>query len=50
MADSSNNLVVDCDGVLADKANGGDFANMAIFTGSMPVGTKSGRTVWKGMT
>ena len=26
MPDSSNNLVVDCDGVLADKANGGEYA------------------------
>ena len=25
MADSSNNIVVDCDGVLADKTNGGEY-------------------------
>ena len=29
MTDSSNNIVVDCDGVIADKANGGDYAKAA---------------------
>ena len=26
MPDSSNNIVVDCDGVIADKSNGGNYA------------------------
>ena len=29
MTDSSNSIVVDCDGVIADKANGGEYAKAA---------------------
>ena len=29
MTDSSNSIVVDCDGVIADKANGGEYEKAA---------------------